>query len=175
MRWIPFLILLYAMAALQQATLGAIPSHSWPMILFVPMLAIFYALYAADSAAPLAALVCGAALDLLSGEFLGTNLIPLALVAWLIVRIRLSIFREHAVSQVIMTLLAILAFAVFSSLFRKLIGAPLESASLWVHIGRLAGDAVYTSIAAPFFFWLFFRFQPLLGFSAHGSRSRGHN
>jgi rod shape-determining protein MreD len=175
MRWITFLILLYVMAALQHANLGGFPPNLWPRILFLPMLAIFYALFAADFAAPLAALACGAAWDLLGNDFLGTNMVPLALVAWLIVRIRLSIFREHAISQVIMTLLAVLAFALISALFRKLIGAPVESASLWVHIGRLAGDAVYTSIAAPFFYWLFFRFQPLLGFSSHGYRSRGHN
>ena len=179
MRWITFAILLYLMTALESAHLGALPSANpmrepWPEVLFVPMLAVFYALYAAETAAPLAALVCGLMLDITDPSFLGTNAVPLAIVAWLIVRIRLSIFREHMISQVVMTLLAVLAFAFLAALFRKLIGAPLHGGGFWRQFGNLAGDAVYTAILAPLFFWFFFRFRQLLGFSSHGPRIRGH-
>jgi rod shape-determining protein MreD len=176
MRWITFFILLYIMTALQVSHFGGIPSHGsiWPFIEYLPLLAVFYALYASDTAAPLAALCCGLAYDLRNNDFLGTNLIPLALVAWLIVRIRLSIFREHFISQVVMTLLAVLAFAIFSSLFRWMIGAPLEGHSAWGHFSYVAGNAVYTSIVAPFVYFVLFRFQHLLGFTPHGPRLRGH-
>ncbi len=179
MRWITFLILLYLMAALQMACFGAFPSGQfgdtfWPQIQYLPMLAIFYALFAADTAAPLAALLAGALLDLSNGDLLGTSAIPLALVAWLLVRIRPSLFREHMLLQMITTLIALLAYALLSVAFRRMIHAPLDGQSAGGQFFPLAGDAVYTAIVAPLFYWLFFRFQPLLGFSPHGPRGRSH-
>lgn len=179
MRWIPFFILLYLFTALHISLLGGIPSRAtggdlWPFIEYLPLLAIFYALYAADASAPLAAMVCGLAYDLRpgSGDFVGTNLVPLALVGWLIVRVRLSIFREHFISQVIITLLGVLAFALFAAVFRKLIGAPLHRGAVWSHLGYIAGNSVYTAIIAPVIFYVLFRFHHLLGFTPQGPRSR---
>jgi rod shape-determining protein MreD len=183
MRWITFFILLYLMTALQDSHLGGIPYRLgagwtlWPYIEFLPLLAIFYALYAADTAAPLAALLCGLAYDFRAGPgtiFIGTNLIPLAIVGWLIVRIRLSIFREHFIAQVVITLLAVVVFAILSAFFSWAIGAPLEGHTLWAHLTHIAGNAIYTSIVAPFLFYVLFRFQHLLGFTPHGPRLRGH-
>jgi len=51
MRWITFFILLYLATALQWARFGALspaPNPS-PLIEYLPMLAIFYALYATDN------------------------------------------------------------------------------------------------------------------------------
>lgn len=176
MRWIMFLILLYFMAALQFSKLGAFPSggNYWPEILYLPMLAFFYALYAEDASGPLAALVCGLVYDLCNDEFIGTSMIPIGVTAWLIVRVRPSIFRENPISQMMVTLLGVLGFAVISAVFRNLIGAPLEGRSVWKHMGIVSGDAVYTAIVAPLIFWVFFRFRHLLGFSSHGARGRGH-
>jgi len=167
MRWITFLILLLAMAALQDAQLGGFPhgpKDVWPMVEYLPLLAVFYALFAAETAALLAAAACGAMYDLVDGTYLGTNMIPLALVAWAILGIRLSIFREHAISQVIMTLVAVLAFAVLSALWRKMLGAPLQGLGIWPHVGRLAGNAVYTAVVAPAVMWVLFRLKGILGF-----------
>jgi rod shape-determining protein MreD len=177
MRWITFFILLYLMTAMQVAHFGAIP-HSgqpWPAVQYIPLLAIFYALFATDAAAPLAALVCGVAYDLgnYPNDLLGTNLVPLALVAYFVVKIRLSIFREHLVSQALLTLLAMLAFSVLSVIMRLLVQAPLDGGSAWVHLETLAGNAVYTAIVSPALFWVFFRLTPLLGFTSHGPRMRG--
>jgi rod shape-determining protein MreD len=177
MRWITFFILLYLAAALQFSHLGGVPTKEgepWPFIEFLPLLAVFYALYAAETAAPLAALLCGLAYDIGNRDFFGTNLVPMALVGYGLVRIRLSIFREHFVSQVIMTLLAVFAFALLSALFRKVIGAPLDGKAAWTHFTYIAGNGVYTAIVAPFAFALLFRFHGLLGFSSHGPRTRGH-
>jgi rod shape-determining protein MreD len=146
----------------------------WPFIEFVPLLAVFYALYAAAEAAPLAALLCGLAYDVMMADMVGTSLIPMALVGWLIVRIRLSIFREHFISQVVMTLLGILAFATLSVAYRRLVGAPLHGNSVFAHLGYHAGNALYTAIAAPLLFALLFRIQHLLGFTSHGPRTRQH-
>ena len=180
MRWITFFILLYFMYALQIAHLGALPhgprgDDFWPAIEFLPLLAVFYALFAADTVAPLAALACGLAYDIGNHDFAGTNMIPLALVALLLIRVRLAIFREHAISHFIMTLLAVLVFAFLAALFRKLIGAPLYGLAFWPHSFQLAGNALYTAIVAPGIFWLLFRFPKLLGFTSHGARDRHRN
>jgi rod shape-determining protein MreD len=175
MRWITFLLLVFLMAALEMAHFADFPrgpNDSWPGIEYMVLLAVFYALFAAETAAPLAALVCGAMYDVLEPTFIGTNMIPLALVAWLCVRVRLSIFREHAISQVIMTLLAVLAFGVLSVIWRKVLGAPLYGHSMLAHLGRLAGDAVYSAMVAPLVFSVFFRFRGLLGFSPLRARGR---
>jgi rod shape-determining protein MreD len=174
MRWITFFILLYLAAALQESHLGAIPhphSNAWPAVEYLPILAIFYALYASESAAPLAGLLCGLLYDFGNGDFLGTNAVPLALVAFLIVRVRLSIFREHFMSQMLITLFAILAFALFSIMVRSLVNAPLQGHSVWTHMGTLAGNAIYSSLIAPLIFWALFRMPGLLGFTTHGPRA----
>ncbi len=180
MRWITFFILLYFMSALQSSQLGSLPGghlleNNWPGIDYLPLLAVFYAMFAGEAAAPLAALACGAAYDLVQGDYFGTTMIPLALVALLILHIRLSIFREHVVSQMLMTLIALLIFALIAALFRRLIGAPLDGQSVWIHMGRLAGNAFYTALVSPLFYWLFFRFKLALGFTSHGSRTRSRN
>jgi rod shape-determining protein MreD len=175
MRWLTFLILLFFLFALQISHLGALPHgpHGdvpWPAIEYLPLLAVFYALFADDSAAPLAALLCGLAYDLGNKDYAGTNMIPLALSALLLFRIRLVLFRERPLIHALTTLLALLTFALLSTLARRLLGAPLAGKSLWSHFSFLAGNAVYTALFAPAFFWLFFRFEKLLGFSWRGPR-----
>jgi len=177
MRWITFFILLYVMAVLQFGRLGGVPhgDGAWPRVEYLLILAIFYGLYAAEGAAPLCGLICGVVYDLGNlNEMVGTHAVPLALITVLVVKIRLSIFREHFVSQFLITLLAILGFSVLEVITRLLVTAPLDSGSVWSTFGHLAANAVYTAAVAPVFYWFFFRFQPLLGFTLHGSRGRGH-
>ena len=170
MRWIMFFILLYVMSAMEKAHFLGIPSgdRHWPVILYLPMLAVFYSLFAVETAAPLAALACGIVLDLLSGSgvLVGSSMIPLGLMSLLIVRARLVIFREHMLAQAVMTFVGLVLFAILATLFRKLIGSPaLEGQSAWTHFGHLFVDAIYSAIAAPFLFWVFFRFPSMLGFT----------
>ena len=94
---------------------------------------------------------------------------------WFIVRIRLSIFREHFLSQILFTLLAIVIFAFFSVVCRWVINAPHTGGSLWNHFTFIAANAVYTAIIAPIIFFVLFRFEHLLGFTPQGPRVRGHN
>ena len=46
MRWLPFFILLYLAGALQFAGLGRLSTGAYPRIEYLPMLGIFYALFA---------------------------------------------------------------------------------------------------------------------------------
>jgi rod shape-determining protein MreD len=178
MRWITYLILLYFFAALQDSHLGALPrasADSWPQIDYLLILAIFYALYAAENAAPLCGFFCGVLYDLTAGSFIGLNAVPIALVAYAIVRIRLSIFREHFISQLLITFLAVLAVGLLTGLAGQLTGTPMEGHNFATHFGLAAGNAVYSSIVAPGLFWILFRFRALLGFTSHGLRTRSHS
>jgi hypothetical protein len=71
-----------------------------------------------------------------------------------------------------MTLMALLALAIISAVFRRLLGAPLEGQNMWTHMFELAGNAFYSALVCPALYWLFFRFKGALGFTSHGSRSR---
>ena len=68
--------------------------------------------------------------------------------------------------------MAILFFALLCLPMRSLAKAPFEGHSVWTHFVTLAGDAIYTALVAPIFYWIFFRFPGLLGFSSHGPRTR---
>ena len=175
MRWITFLILLAVMAAFRLARFLSVPHANgaeWPEIEYVVILTVFYALFADDQHAPLAGLAAGAMMDLLNPlAILGTSALALGLVAWGIVRIRLSIFRESVGSQVILTVLAVFAYGFLTALLRTI--APSGSGpSFWREILTMTGNSAYSGLAAPALFWLFFKIRPLLGFGTHGPRSR---
>jgi cell shape-determining protein MreD len=179
MRWITFFILLYLMYALQIAHVGALGwgqnrDDGWPALEFLPLLAVFYALFAAETAGAMAALCCGLAYDIGNHDFAGTNMIPLALVALVIIRIRLFVVREHAIAHFVMALLGVMMWAVLAAVYRRLIGAPLYSLAFWPHVRHGVGNAVYTAVVAPGLFWGWFHFPKLLGFTAHGYRSRDY-
>ncbi len=177
MRWITFFILLYLFAALQASHLGAVPNRdpaNWPCIEYLPLLAVFYALYAAETSAPLCALICGVVYDLQTFEFVGISTVPLALVCLGVVKIRLSLFREHFISQALVSFLAVLAFGLLSAMTHLATGSFASGSSFVSHFGSYAGNAVYSSFVAPGIFWILFHLQGILGFSSHGPRTRLH-
>jgi len=173
-----FFILLYVAAALQSAELGMLAGASnrhYPQIEYLILLSIFYSLFGDERGAPLASLWCGLMYDLLSATPLGTHAIPLGLVGYGIVNIRLSVFREQFISQLVLTLLAIIGFGVFSSgmewmVFR--IAGPKETFArpFWQTVGTLSANGIYSCLLAPSLFWLLLKMRALLGFSAHSRR-----
>jgi rod shape-determining protein MreD len=175
MRWITFLILVFFMLPLQMAHVGALPSGPRgdvfsPAIEFLPLLAIFYALFAGEAQAPLAALVCGAAYDMGNKDYVGTNMIPLALACLALVQVRTALFRERALTHALTTLFVLLIFAVLATVFRRVLGAPLAGLSMEAHGKYLAVNAAYTAAWAPGAFWLLLRLEKLLGFPGRGGR-----
>jgi rod shape-determining protein MreD len=176
MRWVPFLFLLYFAAALRAAGFLGFPASATPLpspcIEYVVLLVVFYAFYADEHHAALAGLAAGFATDLISPfDVLGTSTVAMGLVAVGIVKIRLSIFREQAASKIIMTLLAVLAYAVIAAVLRTL-GTDLLGVSFQRYLWLMCGNAMYTGLVAPAAFWLLIRLRPLLGVGAHGPRMR---
>lgn len=177
MRWITFFVLLYFAAALQAVRLGALSAvpHAYPLIEYLPLLAVIYALFAEEHQAPLAGIVCGLMYDIFSQPF-GVYTISLGLVAWLVVKIRMSIFREHIFSQFIMAFLALLIFGILAALLRQLVpllvGHGHGDYPFWAAVGGSLINAFYSACIAPAIIWVLFRFAGLLGFHLKSSRGR---
>lgn len=173
-----FCILLYVAAALQSAdfaTLSGASHRQYPQVEYLILLTIFYSLFGDERGAPLAALWCGIAYDLLSNKPLGTHAIPLGLVGYGIVNIRLSVFREQFISQLVLTLLAIIAFGVLRAAWESLIfkiASPsgVFASPFWETVGIFSANGIYSCLLAPGIFWLLLRMRPLLGFSQHSRR-----
>jgi len=171
MRWITFSILLYVCAALQVTHFLTLSAHgSYPAIQYLPLLAIFYALFADEKSAPLAGFACGILYDLTSGGMIpfGTQAVPLALLTLLVVRIRMSIFRERVISQIVISFVALLFFALLVALLSWL----LLGGGLWAAFGPMSANAVYSAFAAPLLFRLWMLLKGFLGFDPHRHRSR---
>lgn len=173
-----FCILLYVAAALQSAHFGTLSGASYrpyPQIEYLVLLTIFYSLFGDERNAPLASLWCGIVYDLITGTPPGTHAIPLGLVGYGIVNIRLSVFREQFISQLVLSLLAIIGFGVLcaalSWLSYKIAGSANVTAPLfWQTVGIFSASGIYSCLLAPGIFWLLLRMRPLLGFSQHSRR-----
>lgn len=168
MRWIPFFILLYLATALQAAHLGQFSAAGYFHIEYLPLLAIFYAMFAATDSAPLACFWCGLVYDLTSSGPLGLQAILLAMIGLGIIPIRKHIFRANPVSQAVLTCLGVLLFMIARSLVEWLVfptaGGAWGGIGLATQVGLIASSTLYTALVAPGLFRLLFLLGSLLGF-----------
>lgn len=175
MRWLTFFALIYIAAALQSAHLGQLNTHGYFHLEFIPLLAIFYCLYAERESALLASLLCGLVYDLTSQSLLGMEMILLGLMALGITKIRAHVFRNNIVSQIVIAFFAIMIF-----LFARML---LTNLILWT-AGKTAlipdnlpysliifSSAAYTAVLAPLVFRGLFFLGGLLGFESHPTRA----
>ncbi len=90
------------------------------------------------------------------------------------VKIRLSIFREHILSQFIIAVLGILLFAMLAALLQAIMGKPevSRSTTFWSVLFPLSVNALYSGIVAPALFWIMLRLRPILGFDPPRGRKR---
>src|SRR5688500_10460745 len=104
MKWLPFITLsLTAMVAQTIARELAVFSI-WPDCIFI--LAVHYALWAPWPDAAIAPLILGLLLGTGSTEQLGLHAFCYGAAAWGIVQIRQVLFRDHVVTQFVITLLS---------------------------------------------------------------------
>ncbi len=179
MRWITFGILLYLATALQVSHIGQWSDAGYFHVEFIPMLAVFYALYPAEDYALMACFCCGFMYDLTGIGLFGVNTVLLSLAGYGITRIRMNIFRQNPISQSVLVFLTV----VFVLLGRNiLIRMGLWSADQPTTLisGSIAtitialSSAIYTAVLAPWVFRGLFMIGPLLGFDgpAHHARNR---
>ncbi|MEI7766346.1 MAG: rod shape-determining protein MreD [Phycisphaerae bacterium] len=163
MRWFAYVILLYVATAFQVARLGKISPGTYPQIEYLIILVLFYALYAPEDEAALAAIITGITYDLISTDIIGTQAIPIALLGWLVLRIRMSIFRDFFLSQALVALFAGILLALLSSIFKCWSiphAARLGFGSL---VWQGCANAGYTAIMAVPIIYVLDKLRPILG------------
>ncbi len=179
MRWITFGILLYLATALQVAHIGQWSEAGYFHIEFIPMLAVFYALYAAEDYALMACCCCGFMYDLTGIGLLGMNTILLSLAGYGITRIRMNIFRQNPISQSVLVFLAVVFVLLGRNvLIRMGLWSADQPATLVsgyaATIAITFSSAIYTALLAPWVFRGLFMIGPMLGFDgpSHHGRNR---
>ncbi len=175
MRWITFFGLLYIAAALQAAHLGQLNVTGYFHLEFIPLLVIFYSLYAERESAMVAALFCGLVYDLTSPSLLGLEMVLLGLLAIGITKIRAHVFRNNFISQMVITFFTTTLF-----LFGRMIISDLllwtsgKHAMVPVNLTFsmiILSSAAYSAAVAPLLFRGLFLLGPLLGFDSHARRA----
>ncbi len=168
MRWLTFFLLLYFATALAAAHLGQWSEIGYFHLEYLVLLGMFYALFAEEDSAILAAFWCGLVYDLTSQALLGTEALLMALIALGLVKIRKHIFRNNALSQIVMTFLAVIIFLVGRTVIDGTVLWACGRGGLSINLLQFAGislsSAVYTAVLAPVIFRLLFMLGPLLGF-----------
>lgn len=178
MRWTTFGILLYLATALQVAHFGQWSEAGYFHIEFIPLLAVFYAFYAADNSALLACFCCGLIYDITSVGVFGTNAILLSLAGYTITRIRMNIFRQNPISQFVLTFLTVVFLLLGRNLLTRLglWSADRSLADMAGYPATLAitlSSAAYTAFLAPWLFRGLLLVGTLLGFDLQSHRTRG--
>ncbi len=164
MKWTVFAILAVVFLVLQTTLGSAIAIQSIrPNWVFV--LVVFYALWGPWPDAAIAAWLLGLGVDLLStasgGGRIGLYAFCFGAAAWAMMQIRAAFFREHAVTQFVMTAVFAMLVEFLVEVFRwwTLRGAPMDR-----HIGGVAFfTALYTAAWAPYLHWMLLRLHRWTG------------
>ena len=166
MRWIPFLLVVFAALLLQTTLVQALwlPTRfGWMGPELLAAMAVFVALNVrSGSDAALAGWTLGMAIDLtLSGEGMGLLSLLYAAAAAGVWQVRRSFFREKILSQAILALgFCLVVYGVWS-LFELLVGAH-PAGDYGDRAMQVLGLAVYTAVVAPVVYGLLRRMHKLL-------------
>ena len=164
MKWTAFGILAAATLVLQ-TTVGPVVAIQSVRPNWMIVLAVFYALWGPWPDAAIAAWLLGLAVDLQSaasgGGRIGLYAICFGAAAWAMMRIRSAFFRDHAVTQFVMTAVFALAVELLVEAVRwwTLRGAYPERQAGWFAFFT----ALYTAAWAPYMHWLLLRFHRWTG------------
>lgn len=154
MKWTAFVILAIITLICQTTVVPVMAIQSIrPNWMFV--LAAFYGLWGPWPDAAIAAWLLGLGVDLQTvgsgGGHIGLYAMCFGAAAWAMIRIRSAFFREHAVTQFVMTLLFALAVELIVGAFRY---GSLRSARPEIEVWWPAFfTALYTAAWAPYLHW----------------------
>ncbi len=163
MKWVPFAILAVVVVVCQTTfvqTLMVIRA-TWPQ--WVIILAVHYALWGPSPDAAIAAWILGLIVDLqtASPHPVGLYAFSYGLAAWIIIRIRQVLFRDHPVTHAIVTLAFAFSIQVVAGLyFWWKHRIPINTEDFWRPAFFFAG---YTAVWAPCLHWVLIRFQRWTG------------
>jgi rod shape-determining protein MreD len=162
MKWVSFGILAGVTIVLQTAATRYVEIQSIRPDLML-ILAVHYALWGPWPEAALAAWILGLVVDLQSLDRIGLHAFSFGLAAWAIVRIRQIVFRDHAATQIVITLLFTILIQIGVALYRRWgVDNPIGGSILWPAL--LTG--LYTAMCAPYLHWLLIRMGRWTGLKA---------
>jgi rod shape-determining protein MreD len=161
MKWASFAILAGLAVVVQTAAVPRVEIQSVrPDIMFI--LAAHYALWGPWPDAAIAAWILGLAADLQSADRIGLHAMCFGLAAWGIMRIRQIVFRDHAATQIVVTLVFTILTQLIIQLYRRWGAAGPRDGMFWSAV--LTG--VYTAIFAPYLHWFLIRLGRWTGLRA---------
>lgn len=159
MNWVAFAVLAGLALICQTTVASALAIQTiTPSWMFV--LAMFYALWGPWPDAAIAAWILGLLADLPASP-IGLHAFTYGGAAWAVLRIRQVLFRDHALTQFILTFVFMLAIQVLVGLY---LCWDAGRAVNWGGLGwRALLTAVYTAAWAPYMHWLFIRLERWTG------------
>ncbi len=164
MRWLPFIILAYISILLQTTVVERLEiSHVRPDLVFI--MAVFYALHAASPDAMIAAWTLGFVTDLCGSGHLGVFAFSYGLMALLIVQLRDSMFRDHPLTSLFVTLFCTWVVYLMAGL-HFILSHPQAQRSIIEMLLHSTYTAMYSAALAPYLHWLFGRLRGLLGMTS---------
>ncbi len=167
MRWISFAVLACVFLILQTSLAG------WVEVLgvrpdWVLILVLYYALHARGSDAMLAGWILGMLVDLCGSERMGLFALTYGLCAASVVRVRGLLFRDHPLSDFLVTCVFALIAQLLHVVYRL---GYVPGTSAPAAIGEAVLTALYTAAWAPYVQWCLRRADRLLGTRANARSS----
>lgn len=152
MKWFPFAILTATAIVLQTSATPLVQIQSIrPDLMF--LLAVFYALWGPWPDGAIAAWILGLIVDLESHDRIGLHALIFGVAAWAMIRIRQIVFRDHAITQILVTLVFTALVHVAGGLYNGWGSESAGNGYLWPAL--MTG--IYTAICAPYFHWVLMR------------------
>jgi rod shape-determining protein MreD len=161
MRWLPFIILLYVGIVLQTTLAQRLEiNHVRPDFMFIA--ALYYALQVVSPEAMIAAWFLGFAVDLCSQGQLGVYAFAYGLMALLVVQFRESMFRDHPLTSLFVTLICTWLAHLIAGVYFILTHpqSPRSTIEMLLHSTY---TAMYTAAIAPYLHWMLGRIRGVLG------------
>ncbi len=158
LRWLSFSILAAVTLVLQTAAIPRLEIQSVrPDLMFI--LAVHYALWGPWPDAAIAAWVLGLLTGLESLDQIGAHAFCFGLAAWAIIKVRQVVFRDHAVTQFLITFVFTVLVEVAVNLYRRWGVPSVDGGVLWPAVLT----AAYTAACAPYLHWLLIRLSRWTG------------
>jgi rod shape-determining protein MreD len=161
MKWTAFAILAVVTLVLQTTVIPAMAIHSirpdWMLIL-----AVHYALWGPLQNAAIAAWILGllVGLESTAPDRIALYALGYGAAAWGILRVRQALFRDHPLTQVVVTFLACLLVQLLAGLYRWwAIGSGYNQSVLWPAVFT----SLYTAAWAPYLHWALLRLNRWTG------------
>lgn len=129
---------------------------------FLLVAAVYLGLFGRPREAMAGAWLIGVGGDLLTAERFGLLALSYLLITLPVSAIRLHVFRENGLTQVVVTLAAFWMIGLCWLIYRHVLYDPAETVVAGLAVS-VALSGIYTAMMAPPLLWLFRRLAPALG------------